>query len=356
MRGILMINPPEYADFITHAGKFHADEVLATAILLHLHDCVKVARVLEVPKDTKALAYDIGKGAYDHHQKGKNGMRENGVFYSSAGLIWRDYGRDVLRNEGVPERLIDAVWELVDIRLIMGVDGHDNGMMPAEDMLYRPMDFSMMINMMNPCWDEPQNAEILDALFEKAVTQVACPVLEKTIERALSDEMARESVIEGVNAARGHIMVLDRYLPWRQIVTGKDAPKGAEDIWYVIFPSNRGGYNVQCIPVAPDSTNVRYPVPESWHGAEKSELQRLTGAADATFCHPNGFLMAADSLEGAVKIAEEAVRSNLSVSDGDLEEENAGPAFGEIVPVDGAAAVREGDGCLPYGLCHGTEW
>ena len=66
------------ATHITHGGIFHADEVFATAILATLGD-VTVMRVFTVPADTRAFVYDIGRGKYDHHQKGGNGARENGI-------------------------------------------------------------------------------------------------------------------------------------------------------------------------------------------------------------------------------------------------------------------------------------
>ncbi|HBG85421.1 MAG TPA: metal-dependent hydrolase, partial [Erysipelotrichaceae bacterium] len=80
------------AKFITHAGSFHADEVMATALLEILYDEILLARVGEVEEAKEdAFIYDVGLGNYDHHQEDKV-RRENGIAYSSVGLIWRDYG------------------------------------------------------------------------------------------------------------------------------------------------------------------------------------------------------------------------------------------------------------------------
>lgn len=75
---------------ITHTGVFHADEVMATAILLKARGELNLMRTFKVPEDISedVIVYDIGGGKYDHHQKGGNGARENGVPYSSAGLLW----------------------------------------------------------------------------------------------------------------------------------------------------------------------------------------------------------------------------------------------------------------------------
>ena len=78
------------AKFITHAGSFHADDVMATVLLEILYEDVSLARVAEIDeKDTDAFVYDIGLGKYDHHQDDKV-RRDNGIAYSSVGLIWRD--------------------------------------------------------------------------------------------------------------------------------------------------------------------------------------------------------------------------------------------------------------------------
>ena len=133
---ILKFVTPERADFITHSGKFHADEATSTAILLlirhklmttkvesvphpaleHLRDGkeMKIARVdnrtlSEAKISDDALVYDIGGGEFDHHQLGRNGMRKNGIYYSSVGLIWREFGKMLCSNERVWQRVDDEI-------------------------------------------------------------------------------------------------------------------------------------------------------------------------------------------------------------------------------------------------------
>ena len=54
------------ADFITHSGTFHADEVMSTVILLNKFKNIKLFRTNNVTKND-AFIYDIGFGKYDHH-------------------------------------------------------------------------------------------------------------------------------------------------------------------------------------------------------------------------------------------------------------------------------------------------
>ena len=88
------------AKLITHAGSMHADDVMATYILSKVFGEVKVLRTCKVPDNLSedVIIYDIGFGQYDHHQKGGNGTRENGVPYAACGLIWKEFGPRVVQN------------------------------------------------------------------------------------------------------------------------------------------------------------------------------------------------------------------------------------------------------------------
>lgn len=55
---------------ITHAGKFHADDVFSAALLRLLRPGIRIRRVLRIPDGYSGLAFDIGWGPFDHIQKG----------------------------------------------------------------------------------------------------------------------------------------------------------------------------------------------------------------------------------------------------------------------------------------------
>ena len=52
------------ANGFTHAGKFHADDVFATALLQILRPDIKITRGFVVPDDFDGIVYDIGCGRY----------------------------------------------------------------------------------------------------------------------------------------------------------------------------------------------------------------------------------------------------------------------------------------------------
>lgn len=63
---IKIVDNESDADFITHSGTFHADEVMATVILLNKFGSMKLFRSTN-PKNDNAFIYDVGFGAFDHH-------------------------------------------------------------------------------------------------------------------------------------------------------------------------------------------------------------------------------------------------------------------------------------------------
>lgn len=291
----IRIEAIDQASHITHGGVFHADEAMATAILSAIEP-IALNRTFRVPEDTKARVYDIGGGKYDHHQKGRNGTRENGVPYSSAGLIWRDFGHKLVS--------CDQAWVFVDQELIQGIDAVDNGVLPDVDYPAKPASISNLISGFNPDWDSEAKPD--DAFLEAVA--FAQGVLARAIASAESKARAKSLVDEAVAASEGQIIVLPRFAPWQEYVLESEDPRAAEAL-YVVFPSNRGGYNVQAIPDAVDSFGNRKPLPEAWRGLREGNLQGASGVADATFVHPAGFIGGAATLAGALAMARKAIEA-----------------------------------------------
>ena len=80
---------------VTHHGKFHADDVFATAWLKTIYKDVKIFRidrneVCKYKNDAEYFMYDIGNGKYDHHSKECKEYRPNGNPYAAFGKIVRD--------------------------------------------------------------------------------------------------------------------------------------------------------------------------------------------------------------------------------------------------------------------------
>ena len=296
---IKLIQDAAAAECITHAGTFHADEVFATVILEKVFGALSICRVNAVPDKMRegVIVYDIGQGELDHHQRGGNGTRNNGVPYAASGLVWKQYGKRLTERTCDPE----LVWELIDRELIQGIDAIDNGVLPQTDYAVKYLNVSELIRMMNPLGNTDES---FDEAFYKAVS-LAEMIFERVYASAVSKAEARQKVELAVQNTAGNIMVLDQYVPWQQFIFDSADPR-AEEILFVVFPSARGGFNCQCVPDVPGGYGQRKSMPEKWRGLTGKELQRATGVPDAVFCHPAGFIGGAETLEGAVKMAERA--------------------------------------------------
>ena len=295
---IIATHKSQLATVCTHGGIFHADEVFATLIMDKLSTGnTYVIRAFKVPENLNpnAVVYDIGHGKYDHHQPGGNGCRENGVPYSSVGLIWRDFGMEVVKNTPNPA----LVWELIDVNLIQEIDAIDNGVLPKVNYPAMAMSINRMIGLFNPNWDDKEYA---DDAFIRAV-EFAEIVFNRVLRNAISTARASCIVENAIDKSTGHIMVLDEFVPWQNGIFGSKNPK-AKDIQFIVFPSLRGGFNWQCVPDKPGGFGQRKPTPKEWWGLAGEELQKVTEVETATFCHPNGFIGGAQTKEDAIRIAE----------------------------------------------------
>lgn len=301
-KNITITKDPSKANAITHSGVFHADEVFATVILSKLVNNLTVLRTFKVPADINdnVLIYDIGGGKFDHHQKGGNGARENGVPYSSCGLIWKEYGHQIVATFRNP----DLVWDIVDKDIIQSIDAIDNGVLPKLDYPARVMSLSATISSFNPNWDSTDNH---DDCFLKAV-EFAEIIFNNVLETSASKARAQDIVENAIKISINQIMILHKFVPWQDFLLNSTNPD-ADKILFVIYPSNRGGFNWQCVPDEVSGFGQRKPVPKEWRGLNGEELQKVTGVSTATFCHPSGFIGGATTLSGAIELAKISINS-----------------------------------------------
>lgn len=286
------------ANCITHSGTFHADEVFATVILSKIIPEIVLIRLQEVREDVPAstIVYDIGGGKFDHHQFGGNGERANGVKYAACGLIWKEFGREVLKKLNVED--IDYVFDYVDKNLIQFIDSNDNGQLPKIDLDYKYVHISQIIAFFNPRWDEEIDSDIK---FRKALN-LAETIFDEFVQDAISKSKAKEEVEQAIDDQKDGIMILNKYMPWKDFVLESTNPK-AQEINFVVFPSKRGGYNVYAVPKEKGSFENRKSLPETWRGLRDEKLQEVTEVSTARFCHNAGFICSTDEFEDALKLA-----------------------------------------------------
>lgn len=303
----------------THNGVFHADESMAVAILKMVFGDLTLVRTRneEELKKCDVLVdvggvYDQTAERYDHHQRGGAGIRENGIPYSSAGLVWAAYGPNICLARSGKGSETAKIWQRVDEELIQAIDASDCGVQlrdgepkfktAAGDPLLG-VSYSSFISSLNPEWDPKPASADFDRQFNTAV-DIAYLALSRALVRAEAASKAESLVKEAMAQATDHrVIVLDRFCPWGDAVfsTGSKA-------LFVVFPSESGEWMLQCIPPTKGSFEKRLPLPETWAGLRGADLAALIGIEDAIFCHPGRFIAGAKTKESVLKMAELALR------------------------------------------------
>ena len=277
---------------VTHNGNFHADDVFSIAALKHIFPTFNLVRTRDLEVIGKADIvidvggeYDADTGRFDHHQRGGAGARDNGIPFSSFGLIWQKYGVEICQGN-------QEVAQAVDAGLVSTIDAIDCGHVEG---VAQGISLSQTISMFNPTWQEDSH---FDTCFDEAV-EFASRVLTRFIASADGGISAKSIVAKAIdNAEDPRVIVLEKYTPWKTTVH-----KLSEQALYMVYPSGSGPWRIQTVPVEPGSFEDRKSLPAPWAGLSNEALQEVTGIDDAMFCHNGLFIAGAESFESTMKMA-----------------------------------------------------
>ncbi len=295
---------------ITHAGGFHADDVFAYAILKEVltqrGETWSIARTRDI-EIIKAgdIVFDVGNvydpelHQYDHHQRGRAGMRANGVLYAAAGLVWKHFGKELCSS--------DVVWEAIDKNIICELDASDNGQSFIKEFAFentRNFPLGIILTHFESTAFEDKTPEMVLSQFEQA-SEFARGILIRAIEKQEALDRAFREVSEYYEQSSDkQILVLEKNYErptWKRLAV-------FPEIIFVIYPKDEGdAWKVEAIPTSETVMESRVYAPESWRGYTGEELRNVSGVSDATFCHPSGFLFAAQSKAGALELAKKAL-------------------------------------------------
>ena len=272
----------------THNGIFHADDVFSSALLLMLNSRIRIERGGKVPETYEGIVFDIGAGRFDHHQANKR-VRKNGIPYAAFGLLWEEYGELLLAAEDARQ---------FDRDFVQALDEADNT--GKENLL------AQCISDWNPQWNEPE-ADVTKR-FEEAV-EWAGQLLDAKFRAIWAKREAFTQIRLWVQEQSSPILWLEKAMPWKEAVKGTG-------IFYVCFPSMRGGYAIQAVPKDDGEIELKKPFPAKWRGKTAEELRILTGIETFGFCHNSGFLCAADTSGDAARVARMAMEYKEPGEDG----------------------------------------
>ena len=282
----------------THNGNFHADDVFSIAALKCIFPSLKLIRTRDLEVISKADIvidvggeYDADTGRFDHHQRGGAGERENGIPFSSFGLIWQKYGLEICQGN-------QEVANSVDSGLVSTIDAIDCGHVEG---VAQGISLSQTISMFNPTWQEDSH---FDSCFDEAV-DFASRILTRFIASANGGISAKDIVAKAIDDAEDpRVIVLEKYTPWKRTVYALSA-----EALYMVYPSPSGQWRIQTVPVELGSFEDRKPLPKQWAGLSDKALKDATGIDDAMFCHNGLFIAGAESFESTMKMASIALKA-----------------------------------------------
>lgn len=281
-------NTGEIVTLVTHAGNFHSDDVVATAILeLYFYDKgikTKIVRTFKPDEmgytdDTpNCVIYDIGLGQYDHHQIGdaaKHCIRidtnEDGTTverkYAAVGLIWKEIGKEMVG------KYADVIYDSI----IRPIDNHDNGFG------HNPL--STLIGATNSLNPEATKEEH-DNCFYNTTGQIM--IMLDNMFLKYKQQIKNEEELKKYAKPGSSCFVYDSY------VSGADEVCREMGIPFYVYPNIRGGWCFKTICPDPKNMSVHLvDIPD--------EVRNWTGV---TFLHPSCFLGSAETKERAIEICE----------------------------------------------------
>lgn len=301
---------------ITHDRIVHADDTFAAAILRIAHGEAVIQRTRDPAvlqsaagaPDTFLLdvggQFDPARRLFDHHQPDGAGFRNPAQSewpYATAGLVWKYYGAQAVRNlhPSLDEQGVAEIVQHIDDTMLKYIDAIDCGVR----LKHSGPSLSAIIGSFNNTWFERE-----DDVFP-LVLQLAEVILSNFVKRYAGKVFAREKVRQSEQRSDGRILVLDTCLPWVTVVA-EEMP----DVKFVVYPvpesdtSKSTQWQLRAAVNSDRDMTPRIKLPQRWGGLERHSLSRVCGEREAVFCHRSLHLAGAQSLDAALYMADSAIR------------------------------------------------
>lgn len=302
----------QISKFITHSGSFHADDLFAYSVLLELFPRAELIRTRDADliqnAGTNTIIFDVGNEydpsrlRFDHHQIDKS-LREEGLAYSSFGLIWKHFGLSYVQSttQLSHDDALEVV-NMIDQQLVRDIDAFDNGtLLPGQEYLTYPSTIMSLLGDFNPDFDSDDPTDA-DRSFFGASVIAACILLQRV--KAVAASLRSEKIVRKAIEDRVHKQ-------WIELPRGMDyqstvAATGDEDILFIIYPTDNGWY-LNVMNVSETSFEARCSLPSEWGGLRDADLAEKTGVQDAVFCHTKLFVAVAGSRDGILEMLSQAL-------------------------------------------------
>lgn len=281
----------------THSGPFHADDVMAWALIRAFF---APDAELERTRDPERLAeadivfdvggeYDPSRMRFDHHQNSYTGP------WSSAGMVL-----EWLREEG---HVAASLAAHLRARLVDYLDAVDNGRVAPD--LGTPC-FPSLVEALNQPAD---NEADYDAWFRKAgdVAVLYVQGLVAEHDRIRQAEVEVPRAMREAERTGSNVLEFERYVRWKPVYFARGGAEHPTE--YVLLPGTDGSWRVLAIPPRLGDFGQKRPLPEEWAGLTNGDLEARTGVAGSIFCHKNRFIAVFATREAALEALERSGRA-----------------------------------------------
>jgi uncharacterized UPF0160 family protein len=313
----------------THNGAFHCDEVTA-CFMLHQLDPFKSARIIRT-RDPAVLStctivvdvgdvYDPPTLRYDHHQSTFHdtlGGAFTTVRLSSAGLIYKHYGREVLQQlSGVQEeKTVDWLYSMMYRNFIEMIDANDNGVAQyktdAPPLYSDTTSLPSRVGRLNAAWHESVPDD--DVSRFHAAMEVVGEEFRSQLRGLVDNLLPAKAIVEEAyhnrktEVASGAVLVLARSCPWKEFLYEVEKLNAEEPrVFFAVYSDGRN-WRIQDVGLEGVRFGNRKGLPAAWRGKRGEELAQICGVADAIFAHNTGFIGGAASKAGVLRMAELAL-------------------------------------------------
>lgn len=269
----------------THSGKFHADDVLAFAMIKEFFsEELNLTRTRDLALIKQAdIVFDVGgifdpnHGRFDHHQKTYDGP------LSSAGMVlnWLESEQHIKAN------LANHLRQ----RIVNYVDDVDNGrVFPSPT---APC-FSTIIDAYN---QSCRDLEAYNHAFLRAAqfTQHLIQSFKIEFEEVAEAKSIVRLAMQEAESTGSNLIELPFYIKWKPAYFQLGGASHPTE--FIMFPTLQE--TVQCVAIPPEENSFaqKKSFPIEWAGLVDEALSKVCGVDDAVFCHKNRFLFICKSKE-----------------------------------------------------------
>ncbi|CAI2364361.1 unnamed protein product [Moneuplotes crassus] len=323
----------------THSGAFHCDEVLACTMLKYTEEYANPAIVRSRNPEIHELVdilmdvgdvFDPSKKRFDHHQKTFDSYFDDApkegsypIKMSSAGLIYKYFGKEILRNIGkqfganlgsteeeITKTIEDSHKDIYH-SFVKEIDAIDNGVsITNKDVRPRykiTTGLGSRIGRLNPAWNAEDKCpnkwflkamsvgekDFLDAIYSKyMISRPAYNIVKESFEK-------RKEFHES-----GELVHFDQFCPWKSHLYKLEEETKNEGLIKFVFFKSGPMYRVQAVSTHESGFENRISLHEDWRGKRGDELKEASGIDSICFVHHSGFIGGANELSDVIKMAE----------------------------------------------------